>query len=161
MCAPTPSLYSLRQSSPVWTRSQLLAVVRTLGARASRVRYSLRMEHVIELFVAHHCPSCTDARRRIREFVKKHPNVTVIERNVDESVEAAETYGLFATPAIVVDRRSVFYGVPTLAQLAARCTVTEAAAADAERRETPRQQRGPGAGLTTAPGSFLRTSVSR
>jgi thiol-disulfide isomerase/thioredoxin len=109
------------------------------------------MEHVIELFVAHHCPSCPDARRRVSEFAEMYPNVTVIERNVDEALDTAETYGLFATPAIVVDRRSVFYGLPTLDQLAARCKATEAAAGDNRRPETPRQRQPPGAGLTTAP----------
>ena len=91
------------------------------------MRYPLRMEHVIEIFVADHCPGCPDARRRVREFADTHTNVTVIERDVDEALHAAETYGLIATPAIVVDGRSVLYGVPTLGQLAARCKATKAA----------------------------------
>jgi len=115
------------------------------------VRYPVGMQHVIELFVAHHCPSCPDARRRVREFVEQYPNVTVIEHTVDEALAVAETYGLFATPAIVVDHRSVFYGVPTLAQLAARCKATEGAAGHNQRPETPPQRRKPNADLTTAP----------
>jgi thiol-disulfide isomerase/thioredoxin len=109
------------------------------------------MEHVIELFVAHHCPSCPDARGRVREFANKYPNVTLIERNVDEALGAAEAYGLFATPAIVIDRRSIFYGVPTIAQLATRCKVIEGAPRDTERPEMPRQRQASGAGLTTSP----------
>lgn len=85
----------------------------------------------------------------MREFAEKQPNVTVIEHNVDEAVNTAEMYGLFATPAMVVDRRSVFYGVPTMAQLAARCKATEAAG-DNERSETSRKPP-PRARLITGP----------
>jgi len=83
--------------------------------------------------------------------VDRYPNVKVIEQHVDESLEAAETYGLFATPAIVVDRRAILYGVPTFARLAARCRATEAAAGDNQRPETQPDREAPSAGLTTAP----------
>ena len=55
------------------------------------------MQHVIELFVADHCPGYPDARLRVREFAENRRNV------------------------VVVDGRAVLYGVPTTAQLAARC----------------------------------------
>lgn len=63
---------------------------------------------MIELFVAHHCPSCPDARRRVDEFADAFPKVTVVERNVDEAQDAAVAvgYGLFATPAIVIGAAS-------------------------------------------------------
>lgn len=77
------------------------------------------MAHVIELFVADHCPSCPDARARVREFADATAGVLVVEHNVEEAVDVAVRYGLFATPAIVVDGRAAFYGVPTLRQLAA------------------------------------------
>jgi len=77
--------------------------------------------HVIELFVAEHCPGCPDARARLREFVAHRPDVVVIERCVERESGAARRYGLFATPGIVIDGTAVLYGVPTLAQLAARC----------------------------------------
>lgn len=79
------------------------------------------MEHVIELFVANHCPSCPDARARVREFADGRTSIVVVEHNVDEELETAARYGLFATPAIVIDGRTVLYGVPTMAQLSARC----------------------------------------
>jgi protein-disulfide isomerase len=79
------------------------------------------MPHLIELFAAEHCPGCPDARIRLREFAANRRDVVVVERIVDRSLEAARRYGLFATPAIVVDGRAVLYGVPTIAQLAARC----------------------------------------
>jgi thiol-disulfide isomerase/thioredoxin len=109
------------------------------------------MEHLVELFVAHHCPSCPDARQQVREFAETRPNVRVIEHNVDEALAAAEGYGLFATPAIVIDRRSIFYGVPTLAQLAARCKALEVTPSDTEEAEAPRPRRVSSSGLTTAP----------
>jgi thiol-disulfide isomerase/thioredoxin len=79
------------------------------------------MPHVIELFVADHCPGCPDARQRVHEFADHQPGVLIVERNVDDALDDAQRYGLFATPAIVIDGRDVLYGVPTLTQLAARC----------------------------------------
>jgi hypothetical protein len=79
------------------------------------------MPHVIELFVAEHCPGCPDARRRVREFAEGRQDVVVIERCVEQDLEAAQRYGLFATPAIVIDGRAVLYGVPSPAQIAAKC----------------------------------------
>ena len=91
------------------------------------------MEHLLELFVANHCPSCPDARARVREFAHANVDVVVVERNVDEERAAAAGYGLFATPAIVIDGSAVLYGVPSLAQLALRCSATAAAAGSAQR----------------------------
>lgn len=79
------------------------------------------MPHVIELFVAEHCPGSTDARRRVNEFAACRPGVIVVERSVERELETAQRYGLFATPAIVIDGKAVLYGAPTIAQLAARC----------------------------------------
>lgn len=79
------------------------------------------MPHLIELFAAEHCPGSPDARVRLREFAAHRRDVVVVERSVDRNLEAARQYGLFATPAIVVDGRAVLYGEPTIAQLAARC----------------------------------------
>ena len=91
------------------------------------------MEHVLELFVAHHCPSCPDARARVREFAHARGDIVLVERNVDDERDAAAGYGLFATPAIVIDGRAVLYGVPSLAQLSQRCSAT-APGAEPERR---------------------------
>ena len=44
-------------------------------------------------------------------------DVTIIERSVDDAPAAASRYGLFATPAIVVNRRRVLHGIPSLARL--------------------------------------------
>ena len=75
------------------------------------------MSHVIELFLSEHCPSCPEARRRVQQFARFRPDVTVVERNVDEAPALATRYGLFATPAVVVNQRGVLYGVPSLARL--------------------------------------------
>ena len=47
------------------------------------------MAHVIELFVANHCPSCPDARMRVYEFAATREDVLVFEHNVDEHLDAA------------------------------------------------------------------------
>jgi thiol-disulfide isomerase/thioredoxin len=111
------------------------------------------MEHVIELFVAHHCPSCPDARQRVREFADAYPNVNVTERSVDDAMDVAVAvgYGLFATPAIVVDGCAVLYGVPTLAQLIARCKATESVNREGVPEGRPQPGRQSDTGLTTGP----------
>lgn len=86
------------------------------------------MRHVIELFAAAHCPGTAGARLRLREFAASRRDVVVVERSVDRDEDAARRYGLFATPGIVIDGRTILYGVPTMAQLAARCDGQTAAA---------------------------------
>jgi hypothetical protein len=87
------------------------------------------MRHVIELFVAEHCPACPEARVRVREFAASRPDVIVIERSVsvERECETARQYGLFATPAVVIDGKTVLYGVPAMSKLAARCAGRSAA----------------------------------
>jgi glutaredoxin-related protein len=79
------------------------------------------MPHVIELFVATHCPGSPDARMRLQEFAASRHDIVIVERNIEDHFDEARRYGLFATPAIVLDGSTVLYGVPTSAQLAARC----------------------------------------
>jgi hypothetical protein len=78
------------------------------------------MPHIIELFAAEHCPGSPDARHRLHEFAASRADVVIVERSVDRDVEAARRYGLIATPGIVIDGQAILYGVPTIAQLAAR-----------------------------------------
>jgi hypothetical protein len=77
--------------------------------------------HVIELFVADHCPGSPDALARVREFAEGRSDVVVIEHQIEDDLDTARGYGLCATPAIVIDRMVLMYGVPTIAQLASRC----------------------------------------
>jgi hypothetical protein len=57
----------------------------------------------------------------VAEFAASRPDVVVVERSVEGELETAQRYGLFATPAIVIDGNTVLYGAPTISQLAARC----------------------------------------
>jgi hypothetical protein len=85
------------------------------------------MPHVIELFVADHCPGSPDALARVREFAEGRRDVAVIEHRIEDNLDTARGYGLCATPAIVIDGVVVMYGVPTIAQLASRCEKSIAA----------------------------------
>lgn len=87
------------------------------------------MLHVIELFVADHCLGCPDARARVQEFAASRQDVVVVERNVADHLDEARRYGLCATPAIVLDGRTIMYGTPTTEQLAAHCERLDAVAA--------------------------------
>ena len=80
------------------------------------------MSHVIELFFADHCFACPEAREVLRQFASTRPDVTVVERNIGDDAEyrRATKYHLIATPAFVIDRHAVLYGVPKPEKLAAK-----------------------------------------
>lgn len=80
------------------------------------------MSHLIELFHAAHCVSCPEARAILRQLVARRSDVIVIEHDIDnaDALALAKGYHLIATPALVIDRESVMYGVPRLEMLAAR-----------------------------------------
>jgi hypothetical protein len=80
------------------------------------------MSHVIELFFADHCFACPEAREVLHQFASTRPDVTVVERNIDDDAEyqRATEYQLVATPAFVIDRQAVLYGVPKPEKLAAQ-----------------------------------------
>lgn len=58
----------------------------------------------------------------VQLFASDHPDVVVIERNIDDDADyqLATNYHLIATPALVIDRHNVMYGVPRPDSLAAR-----------------------------------------
>ena len=87
------------------------------------------MPHVIELFVADHCPGSPDASIRLREFAASRHDIVIVELNIEDHLDEARHYGLFSTPAIVLDGSTVLYGVPTSTQLAVRCARLRAPAA--------------------------------
>jgi hypothetical protein len=80
------------------------------------------MSHVVEFFYADHCVACPEARQMLRQFASGRSDVVVIERNIDVDAEyrRATEYHLIATPAFVIDRHAVLYGVPKPDKLAAR-----------------------------------------
>jgi hypothetical protein len=77
--------------------------------------------HLIELFTRPDCPACPRARQRLRHFAAGRRDLRVIERDFDWERAAADRYLVFATPATVIDGRTVLYGVPTEKELTARC----------------------------------------
>lgn len=80
------------------------------------------VSHLIELFYSEHCFGCPEARRLLERFASDHPDVVVVERDIDDDAayRSATDYGLIATPAFVIDRSSIMYGVPRLEKLALR-----------------------------------------
>ena len=80
------------------------------------------VSHLIDLFYSAHCIGCPEARQAVRRFASGRPNVVVVEHDlqVEAELELAKRYRLIATPALVIDRDTVMYGVPRLATLAAR-----------------------------------------
>lgn len=80
------------------------------------------MSHLIELFYSQHCFGCPEARRLLERFASDHPEIVIVERNIDDDTayQLATEYGLVATPAFVIDRSTIIYGVPQPEKLAVR-----------------------------------------
>ena len=96
--------------------------VRRLTKRFLDVRYPEAVCHLIELFYSEHCPGCPEARHLLQRFAAERQDVVAIERNIadDGDYQLATDYHLIATPAWVIDRHNVLYGVPKSRNLAAR-----------------------------------------
>ena len=86
------------------------------------------MSHLVEVFYAEHCLSCPEARKVVRRLAVDRTDIVVLEHDVGNSLELAARYHLIATPALVIDRRAVMYGVPRLEALAARVNSSRPAA---------------------------------
>ena len=80
------------------------------------------MSHLVELFYSEHCIGCPEARQLLQRLASERPDVVVIERNIDDDADyrLATDYHLIATPAFVIDRSNVLYGVPQSQKLKAR-----------------------------------------
>jgi hypothetical protein len=73
--------------------------------------------HLLEFFFSDHCPACPVARRTLQACVSRRSDVVLVEYDVDADVSHANRYGLFATPAVVIDRHRVLYAVTDVAAL--------------------------------------------
>ncbi len=62
----------------------------------------------------------------LQHLAAERLDVVVVERNIDDDAAyaLAAEYHLIATPALVIDRRDVMYGVPAAARLAARISAS-------------------------------------
>lgn len=89
--------------------------------------YLKSVAHLVELFYRDHCLSCPEARAVVQRFAAARRDIVVIEHNIDDDVRLATEYRLIATPALVIDRHAVMYGVPRLDTLAARVGAASAA----------------------------------
>jgi hypothetical protein len=80
------------------------------------------VSHLIELFYSEHCIGCPEARQLLERFASDHPEVVAVERNIgqDADYRLATDYHLIATPAFVIDRCKVLYGIPQPEKLAIR-----------------------------------------
>jgi len=70
----------------------------------------------IEILTAPGCANCSEAKRRILAAVDRMRselvNVEISEVDVTEHPETAIKYGIMSTPAIAIDGRLLFRGVP-------------------------------------------------
>jgi hypothetical protein len=80
------------------------------------------VSHLVELFYSGHCFGCPEARQILQRLASQRPDVVAIERNIDDDADyrLATDYHLIATPAFVIDRSNVLYGVPQPHKLEAR-----------------------------------------
>lgn len=84
--------------------------------------YPDQVSHLLELFYSAHCVSCPEARAVLLEFAARRSDLIIVEHDIDnaDALDLAKGYRLIATPALVIDREIVMYGVPKLEKLAQR-----------------------------------------
>jgi protein-disulfide isomerase len=78
--------------------------------------------HLVELFYSDHCFGCPEARQLLQRLASDNPAVVILEHNIDNDADyqLATDYRLIATPAFVIDRTAVMYGVPQPEKLRTR-----------------------------------------
>jgi hypothetical protein len=96
--------------------------VRRLTEWAEGPAYAEDVPHLVELFYSEHCFGCGEARQLLRRLASDHPEVVVVERNIEDDGDyrLATEYNLIATPAFVIDRSNILYGIPQPERLLTR-----------------------------------------
>lgn len=67
---------------------------------------------LIEIVTAPGCAKCQGATESIRNQIKNMKNITIKEINLIENPEIAIKYGIMSTPALIIDDKLEFTGVP-------------------------------------------------
>ncbi len=76
----------------------------------------------VEIFSAPGCTRCASARRRLLALATEFSGIEIVEINVLEQLDYAVALGLLATPAIAIDGRLCFTGLPSVKTLRAHFT---------------------------------------
>ncbi len=73
------------------------------------------MATYIEIITSPNCPHSPKATRMLQSMVGKMGNVHFVEISMmtQQGQEAAQNYGVEATPAIIINGNMAFVGVPT------------------------------------------------
>ncbi|MCH7850361.1 MAG: thioredoxin family protein [Nanoarchaeota archaeon] len=66
----------------------------------------------IEIVTAQGCAKCEKANEKIRGLMKGVKGVTIKEINLIENPEIAVKYGIMSTPAIIINHKLEFTGIP-------------------------------------------------
>lgn len=101
---------------------ECLRAVRPLTESGKGLQYAGSVSHLVKLFYSDHCFGCPEARQLLRRVASDQPDIVAVDRNIDEDADyrLATEYRLIATPAFVIDRTTVLYGVPRPEKLATR-----------------------------------------
>lgn len=96
--------------------------VRRVTVAPAANAYPAQVSHLLELFYSAHCVGCPEARAIVRELAARRSDLIIVEHDIDnaDALDLAKGYCLIATPALVIDREIVMYGVPKLEKLAQR-----------------------------------------
>ena len=100
--------------------------MRRLTESAEGLPYAGDVAHLVELFYSDHCFGSPEARQLLQRLASAHPEFVFAERNIDQDpdYQLATEYHLIATPAFVIDRSHVLYGVPQPEKLVTRITAS-------------------------------------
>ncbi len=69
------------------------------------------MESILKVYVAEHCPGCTEAKNTAVRIEQDYPDVTVMVIDITDAPETVPTE-VFATPTYMLNNRVVSLGNP-------------------------------------------------
>lgn len=69
----------------------------------------------VQIFTSDDCPYCPKAMEMVKELSKKYREVVWTQTSIDKFAgrKQALTFGIPAVPAIVIDGKLIFIGLPT------------------------------------------------
>lgn len=73
----------------------------------------------IKLLTSPTCPYCPRAREVVKKLVEEEKDIVALELSVttDEGLKEAMRFGISGVPALIINDREVFLGVPNISEL--------------------------------------------
>ena len=72
---------------------------------------------MIEIITSHGCAKCQKTNELVRNMLNDAQDIEIKERSIVEHPDIAVEYGIVTTPALIINHKLVFTGVPDQVEL--------------------------------------------